>query len=71
MRDLLCLQLASYLERGPLMWMMPLHLPVNQKPNYDDMMMIIFRVSNSLDPDQPQYLAGLIWVQVAKVISIR
>ena len=30
--DLLCVQLASYLERGPLMWMMPLH--VNQKSNY-------------------------------------
>ena len=29
--DLLCVQLASYLEGGPLMWMMPLHLHVNQK----------------------------------------
>ena len=29
------LQLASYLERGPLMWMMPLHLHVNQKSDYD------------------------------------
>ena len=37
--DLLCVQLASYLERGPLMWMMPLHLHFNQKSNYDDMMM--------------------------------
>ena len=27
--DLLCVQLASYLEGGPLMWMMPLH--VNKK----------------------------------------
>ena len=34
-RDLLCVQLASYLERGPLMWMMPLHLHVNQKSDYD------------------------------------
>ena len=34
--DLLCVQLASYLERGPLMWMMPLHLHVNQKSDYDD-----------------------------------
>ena len=38
--DLLCMQLASYLEKGPLMWMMPLHLHVNQKSDYDDMMMI-------------------------------
>ena len=34
--DLLCVQLASYLERGPLMWIMPLHLHVNQKSDYDD-----------------------------------
>ena len=30
--DLLYVQLASYLEGGPLMWMMPLH--VNKKSNY-------------------------------------
>ena len=29
--DLLWVQLASYLEGGPLMWMMPLHLYVHQK----------------------------------------
>ena len=34
--DLLFMQLASYLERGPLMWMMPLNLHVNQKSDYDD-----------------------------------
>ena len=33
--DLLCVQLASYLEGGLLMWMMPLHLHVNQKSYYD------------------------------------
>ena len=33
--DLLCVQPASYLERGPMMWMMPLHLHVNQKSDYD------------------------------------
>ena len=44
-RDLLCVQLASYLERGPLMWMTPLHLHVNQKSDYDDMMISIRRVS--------------------------
>ena len=32
----LSVQLASYLERGPLMWMMPSHLHVNQKSDYDD-----------------------------------
>ena len=37
--DLLCVQLASYLIRGPLMWMMPLNLHVNQKSDYyNDMM---------------------------------
>ena len=41
--DLLCVQLASYLERGPLMWMMPLHLHVNQNSDYDyDMMKNLF-----------------------------
>ena len=34
-QDLLCVQLASYLEGGPLMWMMPLHF--NQKSDYDMM----------------------------------
>ena len=27
---------TSYPERGPLMWIMPLHLHVNQKSDYDD-----------------------------------
>ena len=26
---------SQYLERGQLMWMMPLHLHVNQKSDYD------------------------------------
>ena len=37
-RDLPWLQQASYLEGGPLMWMLPLYLHVNQKSDYDDMM---------------------------------
>ena len=41
-RDLLCVQLASYLDRGPLMWMMPLHLHVNQKSDYN--MMIYYLI---------------------------
>ena len=32
---LLCVQLASYLDGGPLMWMKPLYLHVNQKSDYD------------------------------------
>ena len=35
--SLLCVQLARYLERGPLIWMMPLHLHVSQKSDYDMM----------------------------------
>ena len=35
------MQLASYLERGPLKWMMPLHLHIDQKSDYDYDMMII------------------------------
>ena len=30
--DLPCVQQASYLEGGPLMWMLPLYLHVNQNP---------------------------------------
>ena len=37
--DLPCVQQASYLEEGPLMWMLFLFLHVNQKSNYDTMMM--------------------------------
>ena len=32
--DLPCVQLASYLEGSPLMWMMPLHLHADD--DYDD-----------------------------------
>ena len=38
--DLPCVQQASYLEGGPLMWMLPLYLHVNQKFDYCMMMMI-------------------------------
>ena len=34
--DLQCVQQASYLEGGPLMWMLPLYLHVNQKFDDDD-----------------------------------
>ena len=34
--DLPCLQQASYLEGGPLMWMLPLYLHFNQKSDDDD-----------------------------------
>ena len=34
--DLPCVQQASYLEGGPLMWMLPLCLHVNQKSDEDD-----------------------------------
>ena len=38
--DLSCVQQASYLEGGPLVWMLPLYLLVNQKSDYDDMMIV-------------------------------
>ena len=34
--DLPCVQQASYLEGGPLMWMLPLYLHVNKKSDDDD-----------------------------------
>ena len=33
--DLPCVQQARCLEGGPLMWMLPLYLHVNQKFDYD------------------------------------
>ena len=33
--DLPCMQQASYLEGGPLMWMLPLYLHINKKSDYD------------------------------------
>ena len=36
--DLPCVQQASYLEGGPLMWMLPQYLHINQKSDYDYMM---------------------------------
>ena len=31
-----CIQQASYLEEGPLMWILPLYLHVNKKSDGDD-----------------------------------
>ena len=33
--DLPCVQQANYLEGGPMMWILPLYLHVNQKSDYD------------------------------------
>ena len=33
--NLLCVQLASYLKRAPVMWMITLYLHFNQKSDYD------------------------------------
>ena len=44
--DLLCVQLASYLEKDPLMWMM--HLHVNQKSDYDMMMYNRCKINNDV-----------------------
>ena len=52
--DLPCVQQASYLEGGPLLWMLPLYLHVNQKSDYDMIMMIPcghWKPSWSCDPD--------------------
>ena len=40
--DLPCVQQASYLEGGPLMWMLPLYLHVNQKSKLWYMIYLIF-----------------------------
>ena len=35
-RDLTCVQQASYQEGGPLLWILPLYLHVNKKSDDDD-----------------------------------
>ena len=48
--DLPCMQQASFLEGGSLMWMLPLYLHINQKSDYDDdmitWMLIIEYINN-------------------------
>ena len=44
--DLPCVQQASYLEGGPLMWMLPLYLHFNQKSDYD----MIYRLGECVPP---------------------
>ena len=48
--DLPCVQQASYLEGGPLMWMVPLYMHVNQKSDYDD--------------DDIWYKRDLLWAEI-------
>ena len=47
-----CVQLACYLDRAPLLWMMPLHLHVNKKSDYDD---------DDEDDDESQFLVFFEW----------
>ena len=46
-QDLPCVQQASYPEGGPLVWMLPLYLHVNQKSYYD--MIFIYQIKIRLD----------------------
>ena len=46
--DLPCVQQASYLEGGLLVWMLPLYLHVNQKSDYD-MIYQYNAVQNNID----------------------
>ena len=65
MRDLLCVQLASHLEGGPLMWMMPLHVN-KQKSDYDMIIEPRHEISNNVvcatskGSDQPAHMRILI-----------
>ena len=47
--DLPCVQQASYLDGGPLMWMLPLYQHVNQKSDYDDDMIFMTLASKKLE----------------------
>ena len=51
--DLPCVQQASYLEGGPLLWILPLYLHVNQKSDDDDddMMMMVIHTKTIIHQD--------------------
>ena len=42
---------SHYLEEGPLMWMMPLHLHVNQNSDYDDNDDSVWQIKGDGNPD--------------------
>ena len=44
--DLPCVQQASCLEGGPLLWIWPLYLHVNQKPNDDDIIYLSMHMTS-------------------------
>ena len=52
-RDLPCVQQASYLEEGPLMWVLPLYLLVNQKSRDDNQIDTIIWNFSYHTPYQP------------------
>ena len=66
--DLPCMQQASYLEGGPLVWMLPLYLHVNQKSDYDDdtnfrSSLLVYLFPIRLHPYKPNLanLCSLFW----------
>ena len=51
--DLPCMQQASYLKGGPLVWMLPLYLHGNQKSDYDDM--IWYEMCTCVNPEHASH----------------
>ena len=63
--DLLCMQQVSYLEGGPLWWMLPLYLHINQKSDYD---MIWWHVP-SKDTDQSAHLCSPVRIFTGHILD--
>ena len=69
--DLPCVQQASYLEGGPLMWMLPLYLHVNQKsgPSCSKLTMSLLNDSLKFTSSDAQicwnFFAEKMWVAFA------
>ena len=59
------MQLASYLEGGPLVWMMPLHLHVNQNLI---MMMIISQPKYDGSFEQPKHMLKLMCKKIITIL---
>ena len=57
MWDLPCVQQASYLEGGPLMWMLPMYLQVNKNPMKYPQYMFLWRNKKKCCVDTLSYLS--------------
>ena len=69
--DLTCAQQASYLEGGPLVWMLPLYLHINQKSNYDDDMIWLLASLRKICCKMAEEVVGTICTYVQWHVTLK